>query len=104
MEAVEVQAHPSGCECAVCQAHGSTCSCAECVPCEHHPGEDCGCYCRFMGCSPRNCGGEFEVELVGVRDARTGEALRVVPGDPPTVVDLRLANVPFTAVFIGSKV
>lgn len=23
--------------------------------CKHHPGQDCSCYCRFFGCSPRNC-------------------------------------------------
>lgn len=23
--------------------------------CRHHPSEDCGCYCRFVGCSPETC-------------------------------------------------
>lgn len=45
----------------------------------------------------------FSMELVAVRDAATGEALEVIPGDPPMVVDNRLAGVPFTATFIGFK-
>lgn len=28
---------------------------AELLPCAHHPGEDCGCYCRFLGCHPEHC-------------------------------------------------
>jgi hypothetical protein len=47
--------------------------------------------------------GRASFELLAVRDAATGEALRVLPGNPPTVVDHRLAGVPFTATFIGSK-
>lgn len=23
--------------------------------CKHHPTNDCGCYCRFVGCSPETC-------------------------------------------------
>lgn len=37
-------------------AHDRGCHCADCVPCVHHPGEDCDCYCRFCeGCGPGNC-------------------------------------------------
>lgn len=45
-----------------------------------------------------------DVELVAVRDAATGEALRVLPGSPPTVVDdrLNLRNAEFTATLIGT--
>ena len=32
--------------------HDRSCHCASCVPCRHHPGVDCGCYCRFTsGCT-----------------------------------------------------
>lgn len=37
-------------------AHERGCHCADCVPCVHHPGEDCDCYCRFCeGCVYGNC-------------------------------------------------
>lgn len=37
-------------------AHERGCHCADCVPCVHHPGEDCDCYCRFCeGCGYGNC-------------------------------------------------
>lgn len=35
--------------------HDQSCHCAECAPCKHHPGEDCGCWCRFGSCSPESC-------------------------------------------------
>lgn len=36
--------------------HGLFCHCAVCVPCVHHPGQDCDCYCRFtFGCHYGNC-------------------------------------------------
>jgi hypothetical protein len=37
------------------EAHRTSCHCADCIPCRHHPGVDCGCYCRFVGCSPTTC-------------------------------------------------
>jgi hypothetical protein len=48
----------------------------------------------------------FDVEVMSVRDVETGESLPVVegaPGEPPTVVDDRAADAPFTATFIGTK-
>jgi hypothetical protein len=42
--------------------HGEKCGCPECVPCAHHPGVDCNCWCRYMGCSPRNCAGDEGAE------------------------------------------
>jgi hypothetical protein len=45
---------------------------------------------------------DYDVELVGVRDAATGEPLQVMAGDPPTVVDARRSSVEFTASFYGS--
>lgn len=44
----------------------------------------------------------YTVELVGVRDAATGERLRVIAGDPTTVVDDRRSRVEFTATFRGT--
>lgn len=42
--------------------------------CRHHPGEDCGCYCRFVGCSPEMCP-EDEVLVRLATDEEQREAL-----------------------------
>lgn len=51
--------------------HDRACHCAECAPCKHHPGEDCGCWCRFASCSPENCPEDGEGS--GVRGPGPGQ-------------------------------